>query len=126
LLRPTTWRRAGRSAAAGHQWQAGDDDAFDLTRFRIDYDAHHVVCPQGKVSRNWQPARSRDGLPIIGATFRQPDCRPCPDRSRYTRSQDNARHVTFLPRRQQQAQQQLRAEQAPTTGANAMPCAAAR
>jgi transposase len=93
-------------------WQAGDEDAFDLTRFRIDYDARHVVCPTGKVSRNWQPARSRDGLPIIRATFRQPDCRPCPDRARCTRSQDNARHVTFLPRRQQQAQQRLRAEQA--------------
>src|SRR4030095_1275455 len=86
-------------------WQAGDDTAFDLTRFVIDYDAHHVVCPQGKTSRNWQPARSRDGLPIIRATFRQPDRRPCPDRARCTRSQDN-------PRRQQQAQQRLRAEQA--------------
>jgi transposase len=93
-------------------WQASDDDAFDLTRFAIDYDAHHVVCPTGKVSRNWQPARSRDGLPIIRATFRQPDCRPCPDRARCTRSEDNARHVTFLPRRQQQVQQRLRAEQA--------------
>jgi transposase len=93
-------------------WQAGDEQAFDLTRFRIDDDARHVVCPNGKTSRNWQPARSRDGLPIIRATFRQPDCRPCPDRARCTRSQDNARHVTFLPRRQQQAQQRLRAEQA--------------
>jgi transposase len=93
-------------------WQAGDDTAFDLTRFVIDYDARHVVCPQGKTSRNWQPARSRDGLPVIRATFRQPDCRPCPDRSRCTRSEGNARHVTFLPRRQQQAQQRLRAEQA--------------
>jgi len=93
-------------------WQAGDEQAFDLTRFAIDYDAHHVVCPHGKVSRNWQPARSRDGLPVIRATFRQPDCRPCPDRSRCTRSEDNARHVTFLPRRQQQTQQRLRAEQA--------------
>ena len=65
-------------------WKAGDDTAFDLTRFRIDSDAHHVVCPQGKTSRNWQPAHSRDGLPIIRATFRRSDCRPCPDRSRCT------------------------------------------
>jgi transposase len=93
-------------------WQAGDEDAFDLTRFRIDYDARHVVCPNDKTSRNWQPARSRDGLPIIRATFRQPDCRPCPDRARCTRSEDNARHVTFLPRRQQETQRRIRAEQA--------------
>jgi hypothetical protein len=39
-------------------WQAGDDTAFDLTRFVIDYDARHVVCPNGKDSRNWQPART--------------------------------------------------------------------
>jgi transposase len=93
-------------------WQAGDEDAFDLTRFRIDYDARHVVCPNDKTSRNWQPARSRDGLPIIWATFRQPDCRPCPDRARCTRSEDNARHVTFLPRRQQETQRRIRAERA--------------
>jgi hypothetical protein len=37
-------------------WQAGDDDAFDRTRFAMDNDAHHVVCPTGKVSRNWQLA----------------------------------------------------------------------
>ena len=62
-------------------WQAGDeqaDDAFDLTRFAIDDDAHHVVCPNGKVSRNWQPARSRDGLPIIRATFGSRTAAPAP------------------------------------------------
>lgn len=92
-------------------WQAGDPDAFDLTRFTIDWDAQHVVCPNGKTSRNWQPASSRDGLPVIRATFRLPDCRPCPDRPRCTRSQDNARHITFVPRRQLEIQQQLRADQ---------------
>ena len=94
-------------------WQAGDEHAFDLTRFRIDYDARHVVCPQGKASRNWQPARSRDGLPVIRATFRQPDCRPCPDRARCTRASPvNARSLTFRPRAQYEAQHRIRAEQA--------------
>jgi hypothetical protein len=32
---------------ADTSWQAGDEQAFDLTRFAID-DAHHVVCPTGK------------------------------------------------------------------------------
>jgi Transposase DDE domain len=92
-------------------WQAGDADAFDLSRFAIDFEAHHGLCPQGKISRNWQPGFSRDGLPIIKATFRQPDWRVCPDRLRCTRSGNNARHVTFLPRRQAEAQQQIRAQQ---------------
>jgi hypothetical protein len=42
---------------------------------------HPRGLPNGKISRNWQPAHSRDGLPIIQATFWQPDCRPCPDRA---------------------------------------------
>jgi hypothetical protein len=50
---------------------------------------------------------------------------PHRDRARCTRSQDNARHVTFLPRRQQQAQQRLWAEQATDAWRRAMPCAAA-
>ena len=45
-------------------WQAADPDAFDLTKFTIDRDARYVVCPNGKVSRNWQHAYSRDGLPV--------------------------------------------------------------
>ena len=41
-------------------WQAGDDTAFDLTRFRIDWDARHVVCPQAR------PAGT--GSPLAAAT----------------------------------------------------------
>jgi hypothetical protein len=33
-------------------WQARDADAFDLTRFHIDWDARRVICPNGKTSRN--------------------------------------------------------------------------
>jgi transposase len=90
-------------------WQAGDADAFDLTA--IDFDARYVVCPPGKTSRNWQPAFGREGLPVIRATVRQSDWRACPDRPRCTRSKSNARHVRFLPRRQHEAQQRMRAPQ---------------
>jgi transposase len=95
-------------------WQAGEDTAFDLTKFTIDWDAKRVVCPRGKSSRNWRPDLSRDGLPVIKAIFRQPDCRPCPDRARCTRSENNARHITFRPRREHEAQQRIRAGQSTT------------
>ena len=36
-------------------WQAGDDDAFDLTRFAIDYDARHVVCPPARPAATGSP-----------------------------------------------------------------------
>ena len=45
-------------------------------------------------------------------SFRGPDCTPCPDRARCTRSPTSARGLTFRPRAQYEAQQQLRAEQA--------------
>jgi hypothetical protein len=93
-------------------WQARDEGGFDLTRFHIDWDRKQVTCPNGKTSRNWRETHSRQGLPIIQATFRAPDCTPCPDRGRCTRSPVLARHLTFRPRTQYETQQQLRAEQA--------------
>jgi Transposase DDE domain len=93
-------------------WQARDEEGFDLTRFRIDWDRKQVTCPNNKTSRNWRQATSRNGLPIVQATFRAPDCTPCPDRARCTRSPVLARHLTFRPRTQYETQQQLRAEQA--------------
>ena len=40
-------------------WQAGDDDAFDLTRFRHRLRrSPRAPAPRGKTSRNWQPARA--------------------------------------------------------------------
>ena len=93
-------------------WQARDEQGFDLSRFAIDWDQKQVICPNGKTSRNWRQSTSRNGLPIIQATFRAPDCTPCPDRARCTRSPVLARHLTFRPRIQYETQHQLRAEQA--------------
>jgi hypothetical protein len=93
-------------------WQARDPDAFDRTHFTIDWDNRHVTCPNGKQSRYWREASSRDGLPIVQVTFRLPDCTPCPDRARCTRSAHNARAMTFRPREQFEAQQRIRADQA--------------
>jgi Transposase DDE domain len=93
-------------------WQARDEHGFDLTQFRIDWDRKQVTCPNGKTSRNWRQTTSRHGLPIIQTTFPAPDCTPCPDRARCTRSPVLARHLTFRPRTQYETQQQLRAEQA--------------
>jgi Transposase DDE domain/Transposase domain (DUF772) len=93
-------------------WQARDEEGFDLTRFHIDWDRQQVTCPNGHTSRNWRETHRRHGLPIIQATFRAPDCTPCPDRARCTRSPVLARHVTFRPRTQYETQRQLRAEQA--------------
>lgn len=96
---------------AGHQWQTRDPDAYDLTHFTVDFGQRHVTCPTGATSRNWRESISADGLPTIQVTFRLPDCTPCPQRARCTRSTVNARSLTFRPRPQFEAQQRLRAEQ---------------
>jgi len=93
-------------------WQARDEGGFDLTRFRIDWDRKQVTCPNGKTSRNWRTSTSRNGLPIIQATFRAPDCTPCPDRARWTHSPVLARHLTFRPGTQYDTQRSIRGEQA--------------
>jgi hypothetical protein len=93
-------------------WQARDEHRFDLSRFRIDWDRKQVTCPNGKTSRNWHHSRSRQGLPIVQVSFRAPDCTPCPDRARCTRSPTSARGLTFRPRAQYEAQRRIRAEQA--------------
>jgi transposase len=93
-------------------WQARDEGGFDLSRFLIDWDHKQVTCPTGKTARNWRQGTSRHGSPIVQATFRTADCTPCPDRVRCTRAPTNPRHLTFRPRRQYEAQRQLRAEQA--------------
>jgi hypothetical protein len=36
-------------------WQAGDDTAVDLTRFVIDGDARHVVCPRAGPAATGSP-----------------------------------------------------------------------
>jgi transposase len=100
-------------------WQARDQGGFDLSRFAIDWDRKQVTCPNGKTSRNWHDSRSRQGLPIIQATFRAADCTPCPDRARCTRASPvNARSLTFRPRAQYEAQHQLRTEQATSAWQN--------
>jgi hypothetical protein len=105
------WRdKHGLPPATG--WQASDDTAFDLTRFRIDNDAHHVVCPNSRPAATGSPPAAATACRSSGPTFRQPDCRPGPDRARCTRSQDNARHVTSCPAASRRPQQRIRAEQA--------------
>lgn len=92
-------------------WQARDPDAFDLTRFTIDWEHRKVICPNGAVSRNWKNTSNADGLPIVQATFKMPDCGPCPDRPRCTRSATGARGLTFRARPQLEAQRRIRTEQ---------------
>jgi transposase len=92
-------------------WQAQHPDAYDITRFHIDWQAEHAICPQGKTSCYWKPQTGVRGNPVIEINFRRRDCEPCPARALCTRRKTSARVLTIMPRDHFEAVQTARAYQ---------------
>ena len=89
-------------------WQARDENAFDITKFSIDWDNEVVICPLGRPSRYWGPAKGPRGQPTIQVQFRKSDCLACAARARCTRSKSSPRGLTLQPRKRQLALQTAR------------------
>jgi hypothetical protein len=51
-------------------WQHHMPEAFDLSKFEIDWERKKVICPQGKESRTWNPATDAYGNASIRVQFR--------------------------------------------------------
>ncbi len=79
-------------------WQAHDENAFDLSRFDIDWQKQEVHCPAGHTSRDWRANKLVRGRPVIDVRFHASDCNPCLLRTRCTRSKQGARQLTLLPK----------------------------
>jgi transposase len=79
-------------------WQAKDPEAFDLTQFRVDWEAQVVICPNGQRSTGWVPWRATAHRTQIHVQFAPAACRACPVRARCTRAKSGPRHLTFSPR----------------------------
>ncbi len=79
-------------------WQAHDENAFDLSRFDIDWQKQEVHCPAGHTSRDWRANKLVRGSPVIDVRFHASDCNPCLLRTRCTRSKQGARQLTLLPK----------------------------
>jgi transposase len=58
------------------QWQAQQHTGFEASRFVVDWENHHVTCPQGKISRSWHEYITRHNTPTIGIHFSARDCHP--------------------------------------------------
>lgn len=99
---------------ADNAWQTSDPEAFDLTRFTIDWDTEQVICPAGKTSSRWRTEQTRQarGKQVIRVAFRKADCTPCPLRARCTRSDKDSRKLTLRPRQSHEELLRARAEQA--------------
>ncbi|KUM96020.1 transposase [Streptomyces yokosukanensis] len=87
--------------------QSRKGNVFDRDAFTIDWDLQHVVCPQGKLSRQWTtpPAIT----PYVNVRFSKEDCGQCPVKSSCTRSERRA--LTFLPQQLYERQAAARAAQ---------------
>jgi transposase len=93
-------------------WQRQDPQAFDITQFQIDWERHVVICPMGKTSRCWWPAKGPRGKPTLQVHFGEKDCLACESRARCTKSASTPRGLTLQPKEQQLALQAARKRQA--------------
>jgi transposase len=94
-----------------HQWQAKAGTGFDVSHFRIDWEAHVVTCPRGKRSARWCETETARERTMIGVTFAATDCTPCPVRAQCTRAKKLPRGLTLQPRAEHEAIQAARRRQ---------------
>ncbi len=92
-------------------WQAKTADGFDLSHFTIDWDQHQVTCPGGQTSSRWCDRPSATRKTAIQVRFSPTVCLACPYHTHCTRAKSGARTITFLPRAEHTALQQVRQEQ---------------
>jgi len=92
-------------------WQAKKPEAYDVSRFSIDWLSQTVTCPQGQQSKSWTPSKDPWNNPVITVNFGKKTCKECPTRSLCTRSVNYPRSLTLHPQEQQQALQQARRRQ---------------
>src|SRR5215510_14138453 len=89
-------------------WQAKDEQAYDISQFRIDWATQQVICPLGKISASWTTRCDRWDNPVISVKFAYKDCRHCDGRPRCAKAKTNPRHMTLKPEREHEALQALR------------------
>jgi transposase len=87
-------------ARPDQSWQKQEEGAFRATDFTVDWDRRVVRCPEGCESVSWGEYKASGRL-TIKVGFSTADCRPCPSRSRCTRTA--SRRLGRLPRPEHEA-----------------------
>jgi transposase len=59
-------------------WASKEAGRFDHSQFRMDWQAHQVICPAGQTSRDWGHIPDRHGKPSLRVRFPLRLCRCCP------------------------------------------------
>jgi transposase len=67
-------------------WQTKAAQGFDQSQFTIDWQAHQVTCPAGRLSPRWSTLPNHHGKPVIRVRFPPADCQACPFHEQCTHS----------------------------------------
>ncbi len=97
---------------ADYHWQAREKTGYAVQHFRINWEQHQAVCPQGKTSAGWSPTVDCQGNEVVNIKFSRKDCGSCSQRSHCTRGSRPRRCITVRPQAQYLALEQARARQA--------------
>lgn len=92
-------------------WQAKTPGGYDISQFKVDWEAQTVTCPQGQTSTTWTPAIDNWGNAGIQVKFPYKVCRVCDSRSSCVRSKTEPRKLRFRPQAEHQAIQSIRQQQ---------------
>ena len=89
-------------ARPDQSWQNQAAGALRATDFTVDWERQVVRCPEGCESVSWGEYKDKaSGRLTIKVGFSPADCRPCPSRSRCTRTA--SRRLGLLPRPEHEA-----------------------
>jgi transposase len=93
-------------------WHAHTAGAFEVSRFRIDWDHQVVTCPQGERSLAWHQGQDAKGEAVVHVWLAQPTCQACPLRGQCTKAQARGRSMTVrFPQERHEMVQAARARQ---------------
>lgn len=92
-------------------WQSKTPEAYDISRFTINWDARTMICPEGKQSSSWTRKQGPKGDTKIAVKFRYADCTYCGTRHLCTRSKKGPKGFSLKPYEAHQALSEARIQQ---------------
>jgi transposase len=79
-------------------WQARQDNGFDISYFKIDWEHQIAICLEGKISSNWTPQQNSRGNQVVHIGFAKSDCSVCMSLSQCTKATLPRRYINVKPR----------------------------
>lgn len=87
-------------------WQMKIPEAFDRSKFKVNYQTKTATCPAGKTTASWLEYENEGRGRFISARFSQADCQPCYYRDLCTKGKN--RNLLLHPEEHDRALQEAR------------------